>query len=89
MVGRPAVNCAIAGLEGNDLVIIDVCGGRLNIIPRITSPAGKGPRITWIGTTYTVSRQLNVSVMHVMNVVPDDTRHESEKWRVIDAHGAF
>ncbi len=56
MYGRPALNCAVAGFEGNDLVIIDFCSGKVNIIPRITSPAGKGPLITWIGSQYTVSR---------------------------------
>ncbi len=55
MISRPyAWNCAFAALENNDLVIIDACNGAINIIPRITSPAGKGPRITWIGNRYTV-----------------------------------
>ena len=54
MRGYPAVNCAIAGREGNNLFILDACSGKLVINSRIGSDVAQQPRIEVTGSTYTV-----------------------------------
>ena len=51
--GNPAVNCALAGREGNNLVIIDVCHGRLVLTTRFGDPENE-PVVEVTGATYTV-----------------------------------
>jgi hypothetical protein len=52
--GNPAVNCAIAGREGNNLVIIDVCHGRLILTTKFGTPKAEQPEIQVTGASYTV-----------------------------------
>ena len=51
--GYPATNCALAGREGNNLVILDVCGPKFAITTRFGAP-DQLPRIEVTGNTYTV-----------------------------------
>ena len=54
MRGYPAVNCAIAGREGNNLFILDACSGKLVITSRFGSEIAMQPKIEVTGSTYTV-----------------------------------
>lgn len=54
MRGYPAVNCAIAGREGNNLFILDACSGKLIISTKFGSDSTQQPRIEVTGSTYTV-----------------------------------
>jgi len=54
MRGYPAVNCALAGREGNNLVIIDACSGKLAITTRLGPDVLTQPKIEVTGSTYTV-----------------------------------
>jgi hypothetical protein len=54
MRGYPAVNCAIAGREGNNLFILDACSGKLVITTRFGTEISMQPKIEVTGSTYTV-----------------------------------
>ena len=54
MRGYPAVNCAIAGREGNNLFILDACSGKLVINTRFGSEIALQPKVEVTGSTYTV-----------------------------------
>ncbi len=54
MRGYPAVNCAIAGREGNNLFILDACSGKLAITTKFASEIAQQPRVEVTGSTYTV-----------------------------------
>jgi hypothetical protein len=54
MRGYPAVNCAIAGREGNDLFILDACSGKLVISTQFRSEINQQPKVEVTGSTYTV-----------------------------------
>ena len=54
MRGYPAVNCAIAGREGNNLFILDACSGKLVITSRFGSEIAMQPKVEVTGSTYTV-----------------------------------
>ncbi len=54
MRGYPAVNCALAGREGNNLFILDACSGRLVITSRFGSEIAQQPKVEVTGSTYTV-----------------------------------
>ena len=54
MRGYPAVNCALAGREGNNLFIIDACSGKLVITTRFGSAIEQQPKVEVTGSTYTV-----------------------------------
>jgi len=55
MLNYPARHCAAAGLEGADMVILDMCNKRMSIETRFTSPSGSTPRIITSGNTITVN----------------------------------
>lgn len=52
--GYPAVNCAMAGREGNNMIRIDVCHGRLILTTKFGGPIDTRPTIEVSGSTYTV-----------------------------------
>ncbi len=54
MRGYPAVNCALAGREGNNLFILDACSGKLVITTRFGSEIAQQPKVEVTGSTYTV-----------------------------------
>lgn len=54
MRGYPAVNCALAGREGNNLFIVDACSGKLVITTRFGSEIAMQPKVEVTGSTYTV-----------------------------------
>jgi hypothetical protein len=54
MRGYPAVNCAIAGREGNNLFILDACSGKLAITTKFGSEIAQQPKVEVTGSTYTV-----------------------------------
>jgi hypothetical protein len=54
MRGYPAVNCALAGREGNNLFILDACSGKLVITTRFGSEIALQPKVEVTGSTYTV-----------------------------------
>jgi hypothetical protein len=54
MRGYPAVNCAIAGREGNNLFILDACSGKLVITSKFGSDLAQQPKVEVTGSTYTV-----------------------------------
>ncbi len=54
MRGYPAVNCALAGREGNNLFIVDACSGKLVITSRFGSQISQQPTVEVTGSTYTV-----------------------------------
>jgi hypothetical protein len=54
MRGYPAVNCAIAGREGNNLFIVDACSGKLVITSKFGSELSQQPKVEVTGSTYTV-----------------------------------
>jgi hypothetical protein len=54
MRGYPAVNCALAGREGNNLFILDACSGKMVITTRFGSEIKQQPTVEVTGSTYTV-----------------------------------
>ncbi len=52
--GYPAINCAMAGREGNNLFILDVCSGKLAITTKFGSELAQQPKVEVTGSTYTV-----------------------------------
>jgi hypothetical protein len=54
MRGYPAVNCAIAGREGNNLFILDACSGKLVITTKFGTEISLQPKVEVTGSTYTV-----------------------------------
>ena len=54
MRGYPAVNCALAGREGNNLFIVDACSGKLVITARFGTDLAQQPKVEVTGSTYTV-----------------------------------
>ena len=54
MRGYPAVNCALAGREGNNLFILDACSGKLVITSHFGSELSQQPKVEVTGSTYTV-----------------------------------
>ncbi len=54
MRGYPAVNCALAGREGNNLFILDACSGKLVITTRFGTEIAQQPKVEVTGSTYTV-----------------------------------
>jgi hypothetical protein len=54
MRGYPAVNCALAGREGNNLFIVDACSGKLVITSRFGTDIAQQPKVEVTGSTYTV-----------------------------------
>jgi hypothetical protein len=54
MRGYPAVNCAIAGREGNNLFILDACSGKLIITTKFGTEISLQPKVEVTGSTYTV-----------------------------------